>query len=209
MRRRPLLIAHGHRRPWVVAVALAALGLLAVTGWRLAASQAAFGRYKGFAVTPPKPAPELQLADENGRPFRFADLRGRAVLLFFGYTFCPDVCPTTLAEFREVRARLGTMADRVAFVFVTVDPERDSPERLRSYLRAFGAPIKGLTGDPEALAALRRHYGVYAAREPAPGSTVGYLMAHSAYTYLLDPLGRLRFTYPYGTPPADMAHDLR
>lgn len=144
---------------------------------------------------PPAPAPPLDgLVDTAGRPFSWAELRGRAVLVSFGYTHCPDVCPTTLAIGREVlRARPET-----AVVFVTVDPKRDTTSALANYLALFAAPIVGLTGTTEAVTEVTKAWGVTVVFGE-PDAAGNYPVIHSAGTYVVDPDGRLRFLYPYGT----------
>lgn len=131
------------------------------------------------------------------------------MLLFFGYTSCPDVCPTTLAAWKQVHAALGGDADRVRFVFVTVDPERDTPARLKRYLAIFSPEFVGLTGTQEALAATYRAYGVVREKVMPAGSATGYLVTHTARTFLVDPTGLLRLSYGFGTPAQDVIDDIR
>jgi protein SCO1/2 len=164
--------------------------------------------FKGGVLDPPHAAPDFALRASDGSTFRLRDQRGRAVVLVFGYTFCPDVCPLTLAEMVQVRAKLGDRASRVRVVFVTVDPERDTVDRLRAYVGAFDRSVLGLTGDPEALARVRRAYGVVAEKRTVPGTRAAYLIDHSALVYVVDPDGRLRLMFPFGTSIDDMAHDL-
>lgn len=146
---------------------------------------------------PPSPAPTLDsLVDSAGRPFSLDDLRGRVVLVTFGYTHCPDVCPTTLAVARAV---LRARPDAARVVFVSVDPARDTAAELAGYLHYFEAPIVGLTGDPATVEAVARAWGVtvvFGERDAAGN----YPVTHSAGTYVVDGEGRLRFLYPYGTP---------
>ena len=130
------------------------------------------------------------------------------MVLFFGYTFCPDVCPLTLSEMVQVRTQLGEKAARVRVAFITVDPERDTVERLRAYVGAFDRSFLGLTGAPEALARVRQAYGVVAEKRAVAGTKAAYLIDHSAFAYIIDPEGRLRLMFPFGTPIDDMAHDL-
>lgn len=168
--------------------------------------------FHGRAVEPPRPAPDFTLTGPDGQPFRLSQLQGRAVVLFFGYTHCPDVCPATLSTFEAVKQALGAEGERVRFVFVTVDPERDTPQRLREYLRRFDPEFIGLSGDPETLAAVREAYGIYAARagDHQGGMPSGhYVMTHTATSFVIDPAGRLRVSYSFGTPADQMAADLR
>ncbi len=166
--------------------------------------------YKGHELQPVKAAPDFQLVDQNGHPFTLSSLRGRTVMMFFGYTYCPDACPATLTKFRQIRQQLGSDADKVAFVFVTVDPERDTPARLKEYLQNVDPTFIGLTGDKAVLEKVWKDYGVYAEKEPAPtGSAVGYYMAHSSFTYLIDGNGNLRLVFPFDATAQDMTSDLQ
>lgn len=162
-----------------------------------------------MAVSPPHPAPDFVLTDQFGRPFRLADQRGKPVLMFFGYTSCPDVCPATMLQFKAVRESLGRDGDRVSFIFVTVDPERDTPERLRDYVERFDPAIVGLTGSPSEVEAVLSRYGVVAEKVPLGDSKASYLVNHTALTYLIGPDGLVRVMFPHGTPTADIVHDVR
>ncbi len=164
--------------------------------------------FKGGALEPAGPAPDFALPASDGSTFRLRDQRGRVVVLVFGYTFCPDVCPLTLSEMIQVRGRLDDRASRVRVVFVTVDPERDTVERLRAYVGAFDRSFLGLTGDAEALARVRRAYGVVAEKRTVAGTKAAYLIDHSAVVYVVDPQGKLRLMFPFGTSIDVMAHDL-
>lgn len=165
--------------------------------------------FVGGILDPPRAAPDFILLDQRGATYRLSDQVGDVVVLFFGYTTCPDVCPTTLAQYRQVKNLLGEDADRVQFVFVTVDPERDTPDRLDQYISLFDREFHGLTGDVEALQAVWRDYGVYVERVEAPDSPVGYWMNHSSVSYVVDPKGDLRLIHLYNTPNDDIVHDLR
>jgi protein SCO1/2 len=178
--------------------------ILLTAGLAWAASPA----FRGGSLDPPRAAPEVVLRAHDGTEFRLSRYRGDVVVLNFGYTFCPDVCPTTLAELAQVRARLGAAAARVRVAFVTVDPERDVPERLRAYMQAFDRTFVGLTGTPEQLAAVQKAYGVVARKHTPRGTSAAYLVDHSAAVYVIDPDGRLRLTFPFGTSIDDMSHDI-
>jgi protein SCO1 len=132
---------------------------------------AASPRFRSGVLDPPRLAPEIVLPAHDGTDFRLSRHRGDVVAITFGFTFCPDVCPTTLAELAQVRAKLGPAAKRLRVVFVTVDPERDGPERLRAYTHAFDRTFVGLTGSPEQLAAVQRAYGPAHHRGGAPATT--------------------------------------
>jgi protein SCO1/2 len=165
--------------------------------------------FRGGALDPARPAPEFALQGADGREFRLSRQRGQVVVMAFGYTFCPDVCPPTLAEFAQVKQRLGPAEKQVRFVFVTVDPERDTPDRLRVYTGAFDPSFLGLTGSPGQLEAMRKAYGVIARKQVVPGTSAAYLMDHSAFIYVVDREGRLRLMFPFGTPVDDMTHDIK
>jgi protein SCO1/2 len=131
------------------------------------------------------------------------------VLLFFGYTSCPDVCPTTLATWRQVYESLGGDADRVRFVFVTVDPERDTTERLGMHVDAFQPDFVGLTGSQEDLEAVYEIFDVFYEKDTSSQSALGYLVSHTATTFVLDPEGRWRLRESYGTLVEDLVHDIQ
>jgi len=135
----------------------------------------------------------FRLTDQNGQPFGDQDLKGKSFLVFFGFTHCPDVCPTTLFEISEIMRNLGSDADRTAALFITVDPERDSPAAIKDYLSSFDPHVHGLTGDQAALAAVARAYRVYYKKVPLDGGD--YTMDHTAIVYLMDKDGR--FVAPF------------
>jgi protein SCO1/2 len=150
----------------------------------------------------------FSLTDAAGKSRTLADYRGKAVVIFFGYTQCPDVCPTTLAELAEAMKRLGPDADRVQVLFVTVDPERDTADLLGKYVPAFDPRFMGLRGDAVATEAVAKEFKIIYQKQP--GATPGsYTMDHSAGTYIFDPQGRLRLYVSYGQGPEVFAHDLR
>lgn len=157
----------------------------------------------------PRPLSDFTLTSHRGTPLRLSDLRGRPVLLFFGYTFCPDACPTTLAEFRQVKQQLGPLGGRVTFVLVSIDGSRDTPEVLARYVGAFDPDFIGLTGDEEKVRAIGREYGLYFKRQEVSGTAAPYLVDHTAAAYLIDPKGRLHRVYRFGTPPEAIAADIR
>ncbi len=196
------------RRKLVFGLFASAL-VVAGVAWGRGLWQSRAPSFRGMAMEPPQPAPELSLIDHLGRPFSLASHRGRAVLLYFGYTFCPDACPATMVLFGQVREQLAEQADRVQMVFVTVDPERDTTEQLRAYLSRFDPAIVGLTGEPGAVAEVLKAYGIFAQKVPVESSATGYLMDHTALVYLIDPEGRLRVMFPFGMGATDMAHDVK
>jgi len=173
------------------------------------AGPARSAEFKGGLLTPPKAAPDFTLTTQDGKDFRLSRERGNVVALWFGYTFCPDVCPTTLSELAQARTRLGADAKRFRIVFVTVDPERDTPARLREYSNAFNRSFTSLTGSPDRLAEVRRAYGVTAEKHVVAGTSAMYLIDHSAFVYVIDPAGQLRLMFPFGMSIDDMVHDFK
>lgn len=164
---------------------------------------------RGQQLDPPRPVPDLSARDHRGQIFRLADQRGKVVLLFFGYTTCPDVCPATLARWKRVHQQLGTDAERVRFVFVTVDPERDTPRRVQEYLELFSPAFVGLVGSEKDLQPLYRTFGAVYEKVPQPGSATGYLVAHTASVPVVDTRGRWRMRFNPETSAEDYVHDLR
>jgi protein SCO1/2 len=151
---------------------------------------------------------DFRLTDHNGKPRALADFRGKVVLMFFGYTQCPDVCPTTMSELAAAMQKLGRDADRVQVLFVTVDPERDTPELLSRYVPAFNPTFLGLYGDAAATAEVAKEFKILYQKQP--GATPGsYTMDHSAGTFIFDPQGRLRVYISYGQGADVFAHDIR
>jgi protein SCO1/2 len=164
-------------------------------------------KFSGSVIDPPAPAPEFTLSDTKGQQFHLADQVGKTVLMFFGYTSCPDVCPVTLADFKAIKTQLGDRAENVRFVFITVDPERDSPDRINKYLTNFDEDIVGLTGTRAALETVWSAYGVFQDKVDT-GSSAGYLVDHSSRIYIIDPAGNLRVTYLFGTNRQAITEDL-
>lgn len=165
-------------------------------------------KFRGVDITGFDSGGDIALRDTTGAKRTSADYRGRVVVLYFGYLNCPDACPTTLATLREAMLELGADAGRVQVLFVTVDPERDTPALLDQYLKSFDPRFAGLTGTPEEIAAAAKQFKIYFAKSPGkePGR---YSVDHSTQTYLLDATGRARvFERPEATP-ADYAQDIR
>jgi protein SCO1/2 len=151
---------------------------------------------------------DFSLTDHNGQPRRLGDFKGKAVVLFFGYTQCPDVCPTTLSILRETMALLGDDAKRVQVLFVTVDPARDTPQLLAQYVPAFHPSFIGLYGDEKTIAAVARDFKVFHAKQP--GKTPdSYSVDHSTGSFAFDPQGKLRLLLRHGETPANVAADLK
>jgi protein SCO1/2 len=147
------------------------------------------------------------LVDQDGKTITDRDLKGRPYLVFFGYTHCPDVCPTTLFEISEVLRALGSDANQTRALFVTVDPERDTPPVLKDYLSSFDPHLRGMTGDAAQIAAIEKSYRVYAKK--APGTNGDYSMDHTALVYLMDKQGRFVAPFNMRRSPQDAAKDLR
>jgi protein SCO1 len=149
----------------------------------------------------------FRLIDQNGKPISDDSLRGKPFLVFFGFTHCPDICPTTLFEVSEVMRSLGPDADRTAALFVTVDPERDTPDKLKDYLSSFDPHLRGVTGEPDAVAAVAKAYRVYYKKVPTDKGD--YTMDHTAIVYLMDKNGQFVAPFKMNRSPADAAADLR
>jgi protein SCO1/2 len=165
--------------------------------------------FRGSVLDEPVAVPDFTLTDENGQPFSLSEQRGNVVLLFFGYTSCPDVCPTTLGTWRRIHQALGEDAQRVRFVFVTVDPERDTIERLGMHVNAFNPDFVGLTGPQSDLEAVYDIFGVVYEKDTSSGSAMGYLVNHTATTFVVDTEGRWRLRETFGTEVDDIVHDIR
>lgn len=147
---------------------------------------------------------DFALTDQTGRPVTEASYRGKAMLIFFGFTHCPDVCPTELSTLATAMDQLGPDAARVQPLFITVDPERDTPEKLADYVGLFHPALAGLTGTPAQIAQVAKAYRVYYAKVTPPGAS-DYLMDHSAFVYLLGPDGALRGMFRPGATPEELA----
>jgi protein SCO1 len=166
------------------------------------------GPFNGVDITGGNMGGELRLTDHNGKPRSITDFRGKVVVVIFGYTQCPDVCPTTLADVASAIRQLGDDARSVQVLFVTVDPKRDTPELLRQYVPAFHPDFLGLYGDAAATARVTKDFHVYASERP--GKTAeSYTVDHSAQIFALDRNGKVRLLMSPGTAPAAMASDLK
>ena len=184
----------------------AALLGLAATLLAARASRAAVPALKAGVFEPPRQAPEFALRGSDGAELSLARYRGKLVLMSFGFTNCAAVCPTTLATLAQARQALGAQAGAVQVLFVTVDPERDDPARLKAYLAAFDSSFVGGCGTPEALAAMRKSYGVVARKVPMSS---GYAVDHTSSIFLIDRDGKLRAMMPYGRDAKDFVHDIQ
>jgi len=166
--------------------------------------------FRGTTYGEPYPVTsEIALTRSDGSNFKLSEMRGNAVLLFFGYTSCPDVCPTTLAELKLIVAELNQEdAAQVKVLFVTVDPDRDTPQRMQEYVNRFNPAFVGLSGSQAELEKIWQAYGIY--RETVPGvSASGYTVNHTARVTLIDRQGNMRISYGLDTPMEDVVHDLK
>jgi len=165
-------------------------------------------KFRATDITGANFARDFQLTGHDGKSHTLADFRGKVVLLFFGFTHCPDICPATLAQFAQAAKQLGADADRVQFLFVTVDPERDTAEVLAKYVPAFDARFLGLTGDAQAIARTAKEFKVIFQKQPGKTADT-YSVDHSAGTYVFDREGRVRLFARHDQPVEDLVHDLR
>jgi len=184
------------------ATALAAAALLALTGCDRFRSPS----FHGIDVSGADYARDFRLRGADGRAHTLADFRGQAVLIFFGFTQCPDVCPTALSRAAEVKTLLGEDGKRLQVLFVTIDPERDTPEVLREYTAAFDPSFLGLYTDLDHTGQTARDFKVYYKKVPTGAS---YTMDHSALSYVYDPQGRLRLVLRHDQTAQDYAQDIR
>ena len=191
-----------------------------MTGWLAAACALAVFTLAGCQPAPQPPAfqatditgatfaRDFRLTDHNGQVRTLADFRGKVVAVFFGYIHCPDVCPTTLADYAAALQQLGPQADQVQVIFVTLDPQRDTPDLLKQFVPAFNPGFLGMVTDAETLRQLAKEYKVVY-QKTSVKATDDYLIDHSAGTYIYDPQGNLRLLMPYGSSPDVIAQDLK
>jgi protein SCO1/2 len=177
----------------------------------LSAAELASAAQDGFRAgvfEPPRAAPQFELPGSTGAPVRLSDYRGKVVALAFGFTHCPRICPVTLANLSRAFEQLGPAAGGVQVVFVSVDPERDTPARMREFLDFFNPAFVGATGTPGQLEAVRREFGISAEKAVSQNKKLGYEVHHSSFVYLIDRQGRLRLLMPFGKTADDLAHDI-
>lgn len=192
-------------RPVYVIVA-GAVVVVVLAGWLIGGALRPYV-FHGTLFQSPEPAPNFTLTSHNGQPVSLSDYRGKAVLLYFGYTTCPDICPTTLAELHIALQQLGSRAKDVQVMMITVDPERDTVPVLAEYMPHFNADFIGLTGEPEQIAEIATYYGV-AYERSTEESALGYLVNHTATVMAIDRKGYVRVIFPFNTPAADIAADV-
>ncbi len=169
--------------------------------------RAAIGEYvfHGSLIDPPVPAPNFTLTDQDGQPFQLAENLGRATLIFFGFTNCPDVCPVTLANFTQIHAQFG---DEVQLIFITVDPERDTPTQIKDHLSKYASEIIGLTGNQSELEPVWKDYGVFVS-VPDHHDSEGYNVDHTSRIYALDAFGNWRLTFTVDTQWESIVEDIQ
>ena len=185
----------------------ACLMLAGVTGIMTACSPNA-PQFTAIDITGADYAKGFSLTDHNGQTRTLQDFQGKIVMMFFGYTQCPDVCPTSMVEMAQIKQLLGKDADRIQCLFVTIDPERDKPEMLKEYMAAFDPTFLALVPTPEQLAVLAKDYKVYYKKVDGPTPT-SYTMDHTAGSYVYDTKGKLRLFTRYGTKPELTAADIK
>lgn len=189
------------RKPrWLRIITLLVVGVVALTGCGTVASrsgsQPPSSNEPRTVINPPKQLSDFEMPSNTGEPVALSDFRGKPVLLFFGYTQCPDFCPATLGDFKQVKQQLGDQGDDVAYVFVSVDGERDTPEVIDRYVRNFDPSFVGLQGTSETLQPIAKEFGLYAEKNTETETAAGYLINHTVATYLIDQQGQLRTVYP-------------
>jgi protein SCO1/2 len=187
---------------------LARCALAAATAGLVAACSESKPQFSSVDLTGADYAKDFQLPDQNGQLRSLKDFQGKVVVLFFGYTQCPDVCPTTMTELAQVRKQLGADADKLQVVFVTVDPERDTPEVLKGYMANFDPSFIALRGTPDQLAAMAKDFKVFYKKTEGKTPT-SYSMDHSAASYVYDAKGQLRLYTRYGSGVAPLVSDIQ
>ena len=181
---------------------------LGATGLFIAGCSEPAASFTGIDITGADYATGFSLTDHNGQPRTLADFKGKAVVLFFGFTQCPDVCPTTMTEVAEAKRLLGADGERLQGLFVSIDPERDTPEIMKQYMASFDSSFLALYAAPDKLPELAKSYKIYYKKVDGPTPT-SYTMDHSAGSYVYDPQGRIRLYHRYGTGSAALAADLK
>ena len=181
---------------------------LGATGLFIAGCSERAASFSAIDITGADYATGFSLTDHNGQPRTMVDFKGKAVVLFFGFTQCPDVCPTTMTELAEAKRLLGADGERLQGLFVSIDPERDTPEIMKQYMASFDPSFLALYAAPNQLPALAKSYKMYYKKVDGPTPT-SYTMDHSAGSYVYDPQGRIRLYHRYGSGAAALAADLQ
>ncbi|MFZ9615202.1 MAG: SCO family protein [Fluviibacter sp.] len=165
--------------------------------------------FKAKPVPDSPVAPAFTLTDQYGTQRSLSDFKGKVVSLFFGFTHCPDICPTHLARQAEVMRQLGPQAEQVAVLFVSLDPERDTPAALKTYMDAFDPRFIALTGSSEQTSKVAKQYKIFWQKTPLPDSALVYTIDHTTNSFVIDQTGRLRLVVPHEMSAADVTHDLK
>jgi protein SCO1/2 len=189
---------------WIWPISGLVVGLVAVVGFGLYLRPHQFG---GTILQSPRPAYNFSFTGPQEKSISLADFKGKIVLLFFGYTSCPDVCPTTLQKLRDTMKLMGKHKDDVQVIMITVDPEKDTSKRINGYLSMFDPSFIGLTGNMADITSAASQYGVFFEKRPY-NEKGGYLIDHTATVMLIDPKGFLRVIYPYNTTASAIANDI-
>lgn len=197
-------------RLWSLAAVGIASGILLFLAVRFLLTGALWGAesYNGIVLQSPQPAAGFTLVGPDNQPVSLGDYRGKVVLLYFGYTFCPDACPATMSVLKQVRQELGRRASDVQVLMISVDPERDTPQHLAAYMQGFDPTFIGLSGDLEDISAVATGYGIFFEKHEGTPAT-GYLVDHTASVTAIDRDGYVRLVFPFDMPAADIAEDVR
>lgn len=191
----------------LICTLVAAAALLAACSRETGEAPASKASFNAVDITGANYARSLSMTDVDGKPVTLADFRGKVTLLFFGFTHCPDVCPTTLADFAEVKRALGSDGDQVQAAMVSVDPERDTPELLKRYVTQFDPGFVALRGTPEQTFAAGKEFKVFFAKSPTKDG--GYSVDHTAGSFVFDRAGRVRLFVRYGAGPKPLLEDVK
>lgn len=199
-------MTHMNKRNALQKIALGAVSIWSIS--QLTGCDQEALQFTGINITDASYARDFALTDHNGQPRTLADFRGKIVMVFFGYTQCPDVCPTSMTEMVAIKKLLESDGDKLQGLFITVDPERDRPEMLKAYMAAFDPSFLALYTTPERTAVLAKDYKVYYKKVPGPTPT-SYTVDHTAGSYVYDTQGKLRLFTRYGTAPEKTVADIR
>jgi protein SCO1/2 len=192
-------------------IAIVAFGLLLSFAPELAKAGQPTPTPGGIAAGQYRDVPsDITLVNQDNQPMTLANLHGKAIVMIFGYTHCPDVCPMGMSDMRRIKRQLGDDANKAAFVFLSVDPDRDTPQVIKPYVRAFDESFIGLTGDiPSLQKFVYALDGLFEKQKPTGDDPDSYVMAHTSFTYLIGPDGKWRMKYPFGTPVDTIVNDVR
>ena len=175
----------------------------------LAGCQSSDPSFRGTELGESMPTTDFTLIDQYSQPFTLGEHKGKVILLFFGFTYCPDVCPLTLSTWKKVQEAMEEDVDKVEFVYITVDPERDTPEKIASHLAVFSPDFIGLTGPVKDLQEVYSSYGIYREKNQISDSAAGYLINHTSRINIIDRSGTWRLTFSHDALVEDLVHDIR